>query len=311
MPPAADPGGWRARWGRAPSWRRWARSATPSCATPSRCRPGASWTAEWTCLSSRPKYDLLGAKAAINGCRRAMAAVGREVPLQVQVTIEMTGRMLPGTEIGAALAALAPLGPAVFGLNCATGPAEMGEHLRVLSEQCPVPVACIPNAGLPQVVDGRMHYDVGPDQLADYLARYVTELGVSVIGGCCGTTPEHLAAVIDRCADLVPGSPARRAAPVGHLHLHRGALRPKTPRFSSWASAPTPTAPGRSATPCWKETGTAASRSPATRWARAPTCWICAWTTWAATAPTTWTSWPGGSPPGWLPRWCSTPPNPT
>ena len=152
------------------------------------------------------QYDLLGAKAAINGCRRAMAAVGREVPLQVQVTIEMTGRMLPGTEIGAALAALAPLGPAVFGLNCATGPAEMGEHLRVLSEQSPVPVACIPNAGLPQVVDGRMHYDVGPDEFADYLARYVTELGVNVIGGCCGTTPEHLRAVIDRCADLTPGS---------------------------------------------------------------------------------------------------------
>ena len=151
------------------------------------------------------QYDLLGAKAAINGCRRAMAAVGREVPLQVQVTIEMTGRMLPGTEIGAALAALAPLGPAVFGLNCATGPAEMGEHLRVLSEQSPVPVACIPNAGLPQVVDGRMHYDVGPDEFADYLARYVTELGVNVIGGCCGTTPEHLRAVIDRCAGLTPG----------------------------------------------------------------------------------------------------------
>ena len=151
------------------------------------------------------QYDLLGAKAAINGCRRAMAAAGREVPLQVQVTIEMTGRMLPGTEIGAALAALAPLGPAVFGLNCATGPAEMGEHLRVLSEQCPVPVACIPNAGLPQVVDGCMHYDVGPEELADHLARYITELGVSVIGGCCGTATEHLQAVIERCANLVPG----------------------------------------------------------------------------------------------------------
>ena len=151
------------------------------------------------------QYDLLGAKAAINGCRRAMAAAGREVPLQVQVTVEMTGRMLPGTEIGAALSALAPLGPAVFGLNCATGPAEMGEHLRVLSEQCPVPVACIPNAGLPQVVDGRMHYDVGPAPFADHLAHYVTELGVSVVGGCCGTTPEHMRAVIDRCGGLTPG----------------------------------------------------------------------------------------------------------
>ncbi|WP_419919854.1 methionine synthase [Candidatus Poriferisocius sp.] len=159
------------------------------------------------------QYDLLGAKAAINGCRRAMAATGREVPLQVQVTIELTGRMLPGTEIGAALAALVPLGPAAFGLNCATGPAEMGEHLRLLCEQCPVPVACSPNAGLPRVVDGRMHYDVGPDEFADHLARYITDLGISVVGGCCGTTSEHLKAVIDRCGHLTPARRTGRLTP--------------------------------------------------------------------------------------------------
>jgi 5-methyltetrahydrofolate--homocysteine methyltransferase len=112
--------------------------------------------------------------------------------------------MLPGTEIGAAIAALEPLGPSVIGMNCATGPAEMGEHLRVLSQQSRLPIACIPNAGLPSVVDGHMHYDLTPDELADYLARYVTELGVTVIGGCCGTTPEHLQAVIERCRDLTP-----------------------------------------------------------------------------------------------------------
>src|SRR5215210_7130843 len=149
-------------------------------------------------------FDLLQAKAAIIGSRRAMAAVGRTVPIQVQVTIELTGRMLPGTEIGAALTALEALRPDVVGINCATGPAEMGEHLRHLSHHSRVPIACLPNAGMPSVVDGRMHYDLTPDQLADYHARFVSELGVQVIGGCCGTTPEHLRAVIERCADLTP-----------------------------------------------------------------------------------------------------------
>jgi 5-methyltetrahydrofolate--homocysteine methyltransferase len=149
-------------------------------------------------------FDLLTAKAAINGARRAMAAAGRHVPLQVQVTIELTGRMLPGTEIQAALAALEPLRVDVIGLNCATGPEEMGEHLRVLADHARLPISCIPNAGLPSVVDGAMHYDLTPDQLADHLARFVTELGVSVVGGCCGTTPDHLRAVVERCAGLTP-----------------------------------------------------------------------------------------------------------
>ncbi|MCB0995690.1 MAG: methionine synthase [Acidimicrobiales bacterium] len=153
-------------------------------------------------------FDLLGTKAAINGCRRAMAALGREVPIQTQVTIELSGRMLPGTEMSAAISALDPLRPDALGINCATGPAEMGEHLRVLSEQSRLPIACIPNAGLPSVVDGEMHYDLTPDQLADHLARFVTELGVTIVGGCCGTTPEHLEAVVKRCRDLTP---ARRS----------------------------------------------------------------------------------------------------
>ena len=126
------------------------------------------------------------------------------MPIQVQVTIELTGRMLPGTEIGAALTALDAMRPDVIGLNCATGPAEMHEHLRHLSRHCRVPISCLPNAGLPSVVDGKMHYDLTPAQLAEYHERFVTELGVSVIGGCCGTTPEHLRAVVERCADLQP-----------------------------------------------------------------------------------------------------------
>ncbi len=151
-------------------------------------------------------FDLLGAKAAMIGCRRAMRAAGREVPIQVQVTIELTGRMLPGTEIGAALTSLAAVRPDVVGINCATGPSEMDEHLRHLSRHSAVPISCLPNAGLPSVVEGKMHYDLTPDQLAEHHHRFVTELGVSVVGGCCGTTPEHLAAVVDRVGGLTPAS---------------------------------------------------------------------------------------------------------
>jgi 5-methyltetrahydrofolate--homocysteine methyltransferase len=97
------------------------------------------------------QYDLLGAKAGIIACRRAMAAVGRQVPIQVQVTMENTGRMLIGTEIGAALTSLIAMKPDVFGINCATGPTEMHEHLRHLGRFSPVPIACLPNAGLPSV----------------------------------------------------------------------------------------------------------------------------------------------------------------
>src|ERR1700722_15060052 len=149
-------------------------------------------------------FDLLQAKAAMNACTRAMVTAGRRVPLQVQVTIELTGRMLPGTEIGAALTALEAMRPDVIGLNCATGPAEMGEAVRHLAGHSRLPVAVQPNAGLPSVVDGAMHYDLTPEGLADHLERFVTELGVNVIGGCCGTTPEQLRAVVERCRNLTP-----------------------------------------------------------------------------------------------------------
>ena len=96
--------------------------------------------------------------------------------------------------------------PDVIGLNCATGPAEMGEAVRYLSQHCRVPISAQPNAGLPSVVDGKMHYDLTPAQLAEHLERFITELGVSVVGGCCGTTPEHLQAVVERCRDLVPAA---------------------------------------------------------------------------------------------------------
>jgi 5-methyltetrahydrofolate--homocysteine methyltransferase len=150
--------------------------------------------------------DLLQVKAAVIGCRRAMAEAGRQVPLQLQVTIETTGRMLMGSEIGAALTTIDALRPDVVGLNCATGPAEMGEHLRYLSAHSRIPLSCLPNAGLPSVVDGAMHYDLTPDQLAEHHRRFVTELGVNVVGGCCGTTPDHLRAVVEALEGAVPAA---------------------------------------------------------------------------------------------------------
>lgn len=149
-------------------------------------------------------YDLLGAKAAIAGGRDAMEATGKQVPIQVQITIEQNGRMLTGTETPAAYYALAPLGIDVIGLNCATGPAEMSEHLRALSELSDIPISCLPNAGLPHVEGSRTVYDLTPTELADYLSQFVKEFGISVVGGCCGTTPEHLNQVVKACADLTP-----------------------------------------------------------------------------------------------------------
>ena len=164
--------------------------------------------------------DLLQAKAAVIGSRRAMAEARRQVPLQVQVTIETTGRMLMGSEIGAALTTLDALRPDVIGLNCATGPAEMGEHLRYLSAHSRVPLSCLPNAGLPSVVDGKMHYDLTPGQLADLHLRFATELGVNVVGGCCGTTPAHLKAVVEALAAGQAGDGVNRPSKPGCASLY-------------------------------------------------------------------------------------------
>ncbi len=156
------------------------------------------------------QFDLLGAKAAINGAKAAMLQQHRRVPLQVQVTIELTGRMLPGTEISAALAALDPMGIDVVGINCATGPSEMGEHLRYLGQHCRLPISVMPNAGMPSVVDGDMHYDLTADQFVTHLTRFVTEFGANIVGGCCGTTPEFIAAL----ATAVDGLAAPTRQPV-------------------------------------------------------------------------------------------------
>jgi 5-methyltetrahydrofolate--homocysteine methyltransferase len=148
--------------------------------------------------------DLLQIKAAMQACRKAMKIVGREVPIQVQVTMETTGRMLVGTEIGAALIALEAMRPDVIGINCATGPAEMQEHLRHLSQHSPIPISVLPNAGLPSVVDGRTHYDLTPAELASFHRHHVEDLGITVVGGCCGTTPEHLRQVVEAVRNVTP-----------------------------------------------------------------------------------------------------------
>ena len=211
------------------------------------------------------QFDLLGAKAAINGARRAMALADREVPLQVQVTIELTGRMLPGTEIGAALNALEAMRPDVLGINCATGPAEMGEHLRYLCQHARVPISCLPNAGLPSVKDGHMHYDLTAQELADYHARFITDYGVTVIGGCCGSTPEYIRLLVERCKGLTPAPRDPQSSSRAQRPSTAFSPSTRTPASSSSASGPTPTARRSSATQCWKATGTPPSPWPRSR----------------------------------------------
>ncbi|PWD50173.1 methionine synthase [Serinibacter arcticus] len=165
--------------------------------------------------------DLLQTKAAINGCKQAIVERGVRLPIFVEVTVETTGTMLMGSEIGAALTALEPLGVDAIGLNCATGPAEMSEHLRQLSVRSRVPVVCMPNAGLPVLGKNGAEYPLGPEELAAAHEQFVREFGLSLIGGCCGTTPAHLAAVVRRVARLTPAPrvPAPEAG-VASLYQH-------------------------------------------------------------------------------------------
>ncbi|MGP3684962.1 methionine synthase [Streptomyces sp. IBSNAI002] len=142
--------------------------------------------------------DLLQTKSSIIGARRAMEALGVCVPLICSVTVETTGTMLLGSEIGAALTALEPLGIDMIGLNCATGPAEMSEHLRYLARNARIPLSCMPNAGLPVLTKEGAHYPLSAAELADAQETFVREYGLSLVGGCCGTTPEHLRQVVER-----------------------------------------------------------------------------------------------------------------
>ena len=142
--------------------------------------------------------DLLQTKAAVNACRQAVVDTGIRLPIFVEVTVETTGTMLMGSEIGAALTTLEPLGIDMIGLNCATGPQEMSEHLRQLSKHSQIPVMVMPNAGLPILQGDGAYYPLSPDELAIAHEQFIKEYGLSLVGGCCGTTPAHLKAVVDR-----------------------------------------------------------------------------------------------------------------
>jgi len=176
--------------------------------------------------------DLLQTKAAVNGCKQAIVSKGIRLPIFVEVTVETTGTMLMGSEIGAALTALEPLGVDAIGLNCATGPDEMSEHLRHLSKQSTVAIACMPNAGLPVLGPNGAHYPLTPSELATAHEQFVREFGLGLVGGCCGTTPEHMAAVVERLEPFrqqaVPANaatepartPTEREAGIASLYHH-------------------------------------------------------------------------------------------
>ncbi|MBJ8345617.1 methionine synthase [Antrihabitans sp. YC2-6] len=149
--------------------------------------------------------DLLQVKAAIIGSQRAMEKLGRRLPIITHVTVETTGTMLVGSEIGAALTAIEPLGVDLIGLNCATGPDEMSEHLRHLSKYSKLPVSVMPNAGLPQLGPTGAEYPLTPEELAVALSGFVREFGLALVGGCCGTTPEHIRQVAEAVREVEKG----------------------------------------------------------------------------------------------------------
>ncbi|HKS71211.1 MAG TPA: homocysteine S-methyltransferase family protein, partial [Ktedonobacterales bacterium] len=172
--------------------------------------------------------DILEVRAAITGIRRAFAEVGRTLPIQAQVTLDTSGRMLLGTDIAAASTILYALGVDIAGLNCSTGPEHMREPVRYLTESLPLPISTIPNAGLPLNVGGKAVYPLEPEPLAEALASFVGEFGVNVVGGCCGTTPEHIKRVVERLAALPP---ERLRRPQDRLRTFPAEARQRTNRL--------------------------------------------------------------------------------
>src|SRR6188474_2349554 len=156
--------------------------------------------------------DILEVKAAIFGAREAFAATGRRLPIQASVSLlPQGGKMLLGTDIQAVMVTLSALEVDVIGLNCSTGPEDMRDAIRFLGENSPVPVHCIPNAGLPlQGPDGETIFPEKPEPLAASLGEFVERYGVGIVGGCCGTTPEHIAAIRERVDGATPGERPER-----------------------------------------------------------------------------------------------------
>jgi 5-methyltetrahydrofolate--homocysteine methyltransferase len=156
------------------------------------------------CLIVETCQDLLQAKIAVIAALDAIEAARRDVPLLVSVTVEQTGTLLVGSDIGAVCATLEPFPLFSLGLNCATGPADMESYIRYLAEQWPRRISCMPNQGLPEVVDGTTVYPMTPDVFASYMRGFVARQGVSVVGGCCGTTPEHIRVMTRALANVRP-----------------------------------------------------------------------------------------------------------
>jgi len=166
--------------------------------------------------------DLLQAKSAVIGSKRAMTALGIQLPIIVSVTIETTGTMLLGSEIGAALTTLEALGIQAIGLNCATGPTEMSEHLRYLSKFSELPLVVMPNAGLPILSGNGAYYPLTAEELAQAQVQFVREYGAGLVGGCCGTTPEHIKALAEAVRDLKPNRPTLVEEPgLSSLYQHQ------------------------------------------------------------------------------------------
>ena len=174
--------------------------------------------------------DVLQIKAALQGIEQAFASTGQRRPLMVSVTMETTGTMLVGSDIAAVVAILEPFPIDVLGLNCATGPEQMKEHIRYLSEHSPFVVSCIPNAGLPENVGGVAHYRLTPLELKMQLLHFVEDLGVQVIGGCCGTTPAHIEALAELATELHPAQRSVRRSDAQRPAHEPGRQDPGDPR---------------------------------------------------------------------------------
>lgn len=148
--------------------------------------------------------DLLQAKTALVTCFEVLERAGRELPVLVSVTMEQQGTMLVGSDISAVCAILEPFPLFSLGLNCATGPTDMASHIRYLGRNWPGRISCMPNQGLPRVVDGKTCYPLGPEAFVGHMSRFIEQEGVSVVGGCCGTTAEHIRLLAEACARLQP-----------------------------------------------------------------------------------------------------------
>jgi 5-methyltetrahydrofolate--homocysteine methyltransferase len=157
--------------------------------------------------------DLLQTKAALSAIFSVFAEKRTRVPVIAQVTIEVFGTMLNGTEIAAALTALAPFPIDVVGMNCGTGPRHMTESIRYICENTPLPVSVLPNAGLPSVVEGKMHYDETPESFTAQLVHFASDFGVNIVGGCCGTTPAHLRLAVEAMQRITPKQRSAKTTP--------------------------------------------------------------------------------------------------